>query len=183
MERENAERLIEELIKRPGLREFNADKFANLLISLEMPESSRFHEEISDEKQYFFEYGKSHCLYLRRLLRNGNASGYKLSKPKEIFERLASKFGVYDSDALTRKLRRNQDIVNLMVQSAEHGNPFSMLARFDTAEYEIPGKESETKRPVLVILGLTDAEKTPIYEWESENTICEEQTRVFGIPV
>lgn len=179
MDRKIAERLINELSKHSEIVSPDRKLFLDILISTDIPESSRFYEQLPDKRQLVEETDRYHYLSLRRVLRNRNARDYRLSQRKKNYEAVASALGLYSSDVLSRNLRVNKDLVEIMAECQE---PFSLLGKFKTYDH---GNPDETlfvvTRPILVIPNVENRE--PIYAWEKANTIYEKEIRTFIIPI
>lgn len=125
-----AERLVSALEKRP-MTGVVPDKalFLDVLLSTDVPESSRFYEVVPDrpdKRQLVQETGRYSYFSLRRVMRNRNALGYQSSDSKNILDRMASALGVYSSDALTRSMRADRKLVGMMTRCEE---PFSLLGK------------------------------------------------------
>lgn len=175
MEEKYAVQLVGELAKHPAIYkpiEIDEGRLLKILESENIPEnSSRFHEDLSSEfKQLYYEYGcdeRYFSISVRRILRNRNVRNYRLSLPKKMWESLVSEFGIYDSDGLTRKIRGNQNLVNLI---GECKIPFSLLGKFET--YDLTsGTEKTKKRPLLIIPGISEDERKIVEAFEERNII------------
>ncbi|MBW2982399.1 hypothetical protein KY343_05955 [Candidatus Woesearchaeota archaeon] len=167
MQLKTAETLVEALGKHPGIITPDKDLFIDLLMQIDVPESSRFYERIPGNKQELTESDCSYSLSLRRVLRNRNSErNYSPGIVKRALDALASWRGIYSSDVLTRRLRQDNEIVDLMQACLED---FSLLAKFETYDYSDPNKLTVTTRPVLVIPGAENDEQ--VMEWEEANTL------------
>ena len=127
MDKNIAEGLVNELGRHSGIVTPERELFLDVLVSTDVPESSRFYEVVPDNQQLVQETGRYHYLSLRRVLRNGNARDYQLSQWKKAYEAVASVFGAYSSDVLSRNLRANRDLVEMMAECRE---TFSLLGKF-----------------------------------------------------
>ncbi len=175
MDRKIAETLVSELGRHEGLVTPDKGLFLDVLISADVPESSRFYEVLPDKQQLVDETGRYHYLSLRRVLRNRNARHYQLSQWKKTYEAIVSAFGAYSSDALSRNLRADKTLVEMMARCEE---PFSLLGKFQTYDFDNPDETLFIlTRPVLVIPGAKDTK--PIYDWEKANTRYEKEVGVF----
>ncbi len=174
MDRQFAERLVRELAKHGAIVVPNNKLFLDELISTDIPESSRFYEALPNKPYRVEEDGRMHYLSLRRVLRNRNAMDYKLSELKKAYESIGALVGAYSSDALTRNLRANLALLEMMSNCEE---PFSLLGKFKTYDFE-NSKQSVfvVSRPVLIIPGAKDAE--PILSWEEANTSYKKEVRL-----
>src|SRR5574341_1538563 len=84
--------------------------FLEMLVAAEIPESSRFSEELPGKQQVINEGDRYHYLSLRRVLRNSNARNYELSGAKRIWAAALTAFGIYSSETLTRKIRGDSEL-------------------------------------------------------------------------
>ena len=175
MDKKIAENLINELERHSGIIRPNRDLFFNVLSSADVPESSRFYEVLPSNKQLLEESSRYHYLSLRRVLRNKNAKDYQLSKLKSVYEIITSELRMFSSDALSRKVRTNKDLINMMGE-CEH--PFSLLGKFQTWDYDnSEGKLYSITKPILVIPEVEDMKL--IYDWENENTTYKKEIGGF----
>ncbi|MBW2992894.1 hypothetical protein KY345_06785 [Candidatus Woesearchaeota archaeon] len=179
MERDVAQVLADELCKRWEClyRGEERGELANLLSSVEVPESSRFYVEVQDNSKTISETGRYFNFYVRRILRNRNAKGYEMSTLKGIYNNMISFLAHHPSAPLTRSIRLNQDLVDMM-DKCEY--PYSLLCRFEASDHDNPEERlfRET-RPVLVIPGVEDIAK--INAWENTHKKYEEAKGIFGI--
>lgn len=178
MEKDIAEILVEELSKHE--RAFPVDKkfFMGTLTKADVPDSSRFYEELPYEAQSVDDQEIMHSLSLRRVLRNRNAEDYQLSPFKRAFEAVTSAFNIYSSDVLSRSMRSDKDIVRLM---SECSQPYSLLAKFRSYDYSDHENPKIEVSPVLIIPG---ADRTAIDRWEDSNTQYLREAVLLGcIPV
>jgi len=83
MDKKIAETLVNEFERKVRIVRPDKKLFFDVLVSADVPESSRFYEFLPDEKQYVQEAGRYHHLSLRRVLRNANAKDYQLSQWKK----------------------------------------------------------------------------------------------------
>lgn len=170
-----AESLLSELGRHSGIVTPDRRLFLDILVSTDVPESSRFYEGLPDKQQLVQETGRYHFLSLRRVLRNRNARSYQLSQWKKAYESITSVFGAYSSDALSRNLRTNRDLVEMMAECRE---PFSLLGKFQTYDFDNPDETLYmVTQPVLVIPGAKDTKS--ICDWETANTIYEKEVGLF----
>ncbi|MEA3248197.1 MAG: hypothetical protein U9Q73_00665 [Nanoarchaeota archaeon] len=175
MDRKIAKTLVDELEKHGSLVTPDRKLFLNELVSAYIPESSKFYEVLPGEKQSVQESGRYHYLSLRRILRNGNAKDYQLSQGKKTYEAIASAFGAYSSDTLSRNLRSDGTLVEMMARCDE---PFSLLGKFQSYDFDNPGGALfVVTRPVLVIPNAKDMK--PIHDWEEANTTYEKEVGLF----
>ncbi|MBI4162476.1 MAG: hypothetical protein HY513_02240 [Candidatus Aenigmarchaeota archaeon] len=167
-----ADALLDKLSGHQGLMPLDRAKFQHLLIAANVPDSSRFYDDLSGHSQAFpaiqqieddRRYGR---FSLRRILRNRNVRDYRLSTPKRALETVLAAFGTYSSDSLSRSIRANKHVVELM---AICPYPFSLLGKLETFDY---GNTDERLfrviRPILVIPGTQD--DAPVYRWEDVST-------------
>lgn len=175
MDKNIAEALVEELGIHGGLVILDRGLFLNELVSTEVPKSSRFHEVLPGERQLVEETGRYHYLSLKRVLRNENARHYQLPQWKKAYEAIASAFGVYSSDALSRNLRSDGTLIEMLARCEE---PFSLLGKFQSYDFDNPDETLfVVTRPVLVIPGVKNMD--PIYNWEKANTTYEKEVGLF----
>ena len=170
MERYLAEILIGGLESHPPLTPgILADKnyFVNLLVSTQLKPSRRFYEEVGSNEAVIQNPAMdlTHYVSIKRVLRNRLAKEYKLSWLKARYEAAASAFGIYDSDALTRKLRIGEDIVRMMAEAAQSGQPYSLLGKLETVDGIL---EKISRRPLVIIPNVGDLSR--ILAWEDANT-------------
>lgn len=175
--------LIEELLQNPGIKAVHNFTpkiylFKEVLMSDISEQSERFYEKLPHKSQTLVESEmRYYSLSLRRLLRNRNAKDFELTPTKAAYERLLSKLGIYSSDAMTRSLRLDQDIVNMM-SACEH--PFSVLGKLQT--YEI-GRENvllRRTRPILLIADSGRGDRARIESWETANQKYEEEKGILS---
>lgn len=175
MDTKIAERLVGELGRHGGIIIPDNELFLPILVSADVPESSRFYETLPCRRQLAQETGCCHYLSLRKILRNRNARKYQLSQLKKAYEAVASAIGAYSSDALTRNLRADAALLEMMEGCEE---PFSLLGKFQTYDYDNPdGTLFVVTRPVLVIPGAKNT--MPIQSWEEANTTYEKEVGIF----
>lgn len=166
-----AEKLLDALKRRPEIVTPDSKLFLEMLVSTNVPESSRFYEVLPDREQVVQETNRYHRLSLRRVLRNKNARAYQLGAWKRVVQEAISILGIYSSDALTRNLRANKELVGIM---GECEAPFSLLGKFQTYDFDNPDETLFIiTRPVLIIPGAKDTVK--IHDWESVNTTYEKE--------
>ncbi len=168
-----AKRLADELERHPRITPPDTKMFFEVLANASIPDTSRFYEELPENRQVTEELDLFHQFSLRRVLRNDNASLIRVSGLKKVYETVARAFGIYSSDIMSRKLRENADLVEMM-KSADH--PFSLLGKFETYDHERPDERYVVTRPVLVIPG---ADMDKLLEWESANTTYEREVGVI----
>ncbi|MEK6800765.1 MAG: hypothetical protein AABY05_02430 [Nanoarchaeota archaeon] len=171
MDEEIAKKLLDELGKHRSIVRPNNQLFLDILLSTDVSESSRFHEALPDRQQRVEENGFYYSLSLRRILRNKNAQNYQPLLWKKAGGSIASALGFYSSDALSRNLRANKDLVKMMMECQE---PFSLLGKFQTYDDENPeGILFAATRPILIIPDSKDMQQ--IYDWEEKNTTYEKE--------
>ena len=177
MDRQLAEGLVNELRKHSGIVTPDRELFLNMLASTNVVESSRFCEVLPDTQQLVEEPDRYHYLSMRRLLRNENARDYQLSQWKRACEAIGSAFGVYSSDVLSRTLRADRGLIEMM---ATCGEPFSLLGKLQT--YDSDNFDNilfVITRPILVVPGVRDMKR--VYDWEEANATYETEIRLFGL--
>ena len=169
MDQEIAATLVDTLKRHSWIIPPNREIFMKVLTSTEVPDSSRFYEKLPDNEQLLKETDRYHKLSLRMVLRNRNAKDYRLSPLKKIWEDWTSTLGIYSSEVLSRNLRANSDLIDMMAAS-EH--PFSLLGKQKTYDYSNAREDLfRATRPVLVIPGQSDI--IAILDWENANIIYE----------
>lgn len=139
-------------------------------------ETSRFHDRIHSPAQLIQEgVQRYHHFSLKRILRNELVKKYHLSPFKKKAEAIGSFLGVYSSTALSRDIRANSGLIELM---DECDCSFSLLGKLRTYAFDNPYEQlfiQET--PVLVIPG---SENNPVVRnWERENTVYKKEVAVF----
>ncbi|MBS3096111.1 hypothetical protein J4480_01580 [Candidatus Woesearchaeota archaeon] len=172
MERNIAELLVKELEHHPPLTPNNLSAhrryLIDLLASTDAKPSTRFYEEIkpngiqirgNDENQV-------HVLSIGRILINPQAKDYELSSIKSLYEAMVSVFGIYDSDSLTRRLRMDKGIVEIMNSSPHE---FSLLGKLESYE---DFSRKVMSMPILMIPGVQNLPQ--IKSWEYQNSIPKE---------
>jgi len=183
MKRKLAERLVNGLEEHPNIIRPDREKFIDILEKTNVPESERFYEHISGAEQPLPQYNRCYSLSLTRILRNRQAEEeYQIPILKEIYDIFIStlrrigdgKIRIYDSNALSRKIRTDIDLVKMMTKS---NHPYSLLGKFETRDrdFKNPDKSLIETRPVLVIPGAKNIEY--ILDWEKAHTIHEEESR------
>jgi len=180
MEKEIAAMLVQGLSGHSGIIPVDKDKLVDLLVSADIPDSSRFYERLPDNSQLMDETGRNHYLSLRRILRNNRAEGYEIPLWKNAFNNAIKSCSSYSSDTLCRSMRTNKALVKAMSESE---SPFSLLGKLETLDFENPDKPLYiVTSPILVIPGEGDIK--PIREWEDANTKYEIEGRVlFGVRI
>ena len=175
MEELLAEQLVAELSRHPGIIPPDKPMFLTMLVSANIPASSRFYEELPDTSQLREYTQKYHYLSLRRVLRNRNAKECQLNTWKKTYEMLASTLGLYSSDVLSRNVRTDKMLIDMMA-AAKH--PFSVLGKLETYDYDNPTETLlRMTRPVLVI---PEAENIgAIVQWEIAQTTYEVEVGLF----
>jgi len=182
MDKNIAKLLVEETEKRRiiALNNEQKNKLIALLESTPISDdSSRFHEIITElpDNDVLIEDGgdRYHYIQLRRILRNKNAKDYQQSGMKRLYERAVSLFGIYDSNVLTRRIRGNKELVDMMVQCS---CPFSLLGKLETWDYSNKDEKMfAITKPIFVIPNAKNTEA--ISKWESDNTKYESSGFLF----
>jgi len=175
MDKGLAELLVGEFVKHCTVTQPDSRLFLDVLASAEVPDSSRFYEELPDKKQLIDDTGSYHYLSLRRVLRNANAKSATPAVWKRCVEGFATLFGIYSSDVLSRRLREDRELVHMM-QSCDA--PFSLLGKLESYDFDNPGEKLYVvTRPVLVIPGFACAWR--VNEWEKANTTYEKEVGVL----
>ncbi len=170
-----AEILFKELEKHPYTIQPSKEDFINKLVSVDVPESSRFYEKLPS---LLFDKSQSGCDYillLRRILRNKNAKQHQLKGLKKIGGNIIDLLGGYSSDDLTRRLRTNETIVSMM-NKCEYD--FSLLGKMLTYDGTDPRYEKvEITRPILLVPNAKDVDI--ILDWEEANRKIKAKVGIF----
>lgn len=145
--------------------------FLDTLVQADIVESTKFSEELPDNQQTITEADQYHYLSLRRVLRNSNARSYQLSGAKKTWASMLGAFGIYSSDVLTRRLRSDSEIVELMHAST---SPFSLLGKFETYDHSNPDVLFRKTQPFIIIPGAKNW--VPLARWEDENIVYEKES-------
>lgn len=174
MDRKYSLTLIGELERHPPLTKEMLDelKIFKALDSTDTPKSKRFYRRVEGDTLIRIPDNATDLDYyflLRRILNNELAAeyvkkGYQQSQTKEAWGKLARSAGIYDSDALTRRLRVDPEMLKMMSQAAKQGQSFSLLGALESAD-KLSTKIS--KRPIVIIPG---ADIGKLVEWETANT-------------
>jgi len=94
---------------------------------------------------------------------------------KKTYEAIAFTLGEDSSDALSRNLRSEGKLVEMMTKCEE---PFSLLGKFQSYDFDNPNETLfVVTRPVLVIPGAKNMK--PIHDWEKANTTYEKEVGLF----
>ncbi len=168
MDENVAQVLIDRLSHHQGMMPIDMKKFMSALVTTDVPDSSRFYEELPNDRELCDrseEDRRYNYFSLRRILRNRTAQNYKLSASKRAFEASLAALGAYSSDSLSRSIRADTQLVELMTNCLY---PFSLLGKLESFDY---GNRDErlfrVTRPILIIPGLQN--DTPVYNWENAN--------------
>jgi hypothetical protein len=177
MEGKLVDKLVGELAEHIKVFAVDRKLFSKVLGSADVSNSWRFSEQLADAQQLVEESDRDHYLSLRRILRNRKV-GDEDCKPKFsdlIGDAFISRFGVYSSGMLTRKLATNQGIAGIMSMCEVS---FSLLGKLQTYDYSKPETTTVATKPILVIPGVRDS--TVITDWEDSMTTYErEGTSLF----
>jgi len=160
MEEKIVEEILEEMMKRPELSKFNKKHFVFGLTKANVPEPSRFYENMENGMDLFKENGYIHFLTLQRVLRN------KLQL-KKTYDVVSDFLQIYFSDKLNRSLRTNKNLIKIMEKCEK---PFSLLGELQSFDVNCVGDYIRTK-PILVIPQATNLKV--ISDWEEANTTYE----------
>ena len=117
---------------------------------------------------------------LRRIIRNHNAEKAKLTGFKRLVADTSGILRRHDSTTLLRKLREEEELMELMRKSAEQENPFSLLGKLEIYEYGNPKEILYTcKKPILII---PEQVNNPLVSlWEEKNTLYQKQKGLFRV--
>lgn len=177
---EIAQQLVDTLSKHPGIIPIDKNKFVELLMSIKLTPTSKFHIEIldNDKNKQLFQESSSRYYYLsiRRILINKNVANCNFSLIKKIWSSLISNI-CWSSSVFSRRLRLDKEISNIINGSECE---FSLLAKLET--YDFGNSERNlfiVSRPVLVIAGLEEKDIDVIAKWEEVNTVFERETGFF----
>ncbi len=169
MDRDVAEHLLSEFERQFTMVRVDENKFLNVLLNTHVPESTRFYEEVPLNEQQIEESSQYHYLSLRRVLRNRNTEGYRITPLKQLWEKFTHSRGIYSSNVLSRNLRADKVLAEIMYKNK---SPFSLLGKFES--YDISGEDLRViTRPVLIIPDVKSREI--IDRWEEANKIYEEE--------
>ena len=169
MDRQLAEQLVQGLQTHSHIDLSDPGMFIDLLVASDIPGFSRFYQWLPENSQSMDESSVEYTISLRRVLRNITAKDYQLSLFKRGVETVASAIGIYSSDVLSRRLRSNPDLVELMTNEEM---PFSLLGKLQrTDSASVDGTIYRATSPILVIHGALDNQA--VKEWEQANTVYE----------
>jgi hypothetical protein len=175
---------LEERLKCFGIIELTGSlpkkkEFLNLLTAATItPSSLKFYDELPElpeNDQCLVQQNSSNYSYisLRRVLNNARAESYQLSRWKQVWEAFIFRWGIYSSDVLTRKLRVNKYLTQVLINSK---HPFSLLCKLKTFEVNHPDERLYvTERPILVIPDLLSDHTIKILSWEIRHTIYKKE--------
>ncbi len=173
MKKEIADKIIDEIKSREEFSRFNIDEILQVLINMNVSDSSRFYEEMPCNEFSTDEPEKKRCstLSFRRIIRNENVDKHKINLPKKLANFIISTFSIYSSDSLCRKLRLDRDLSDLIKNS---NSPYSILGKYEVFNYNNESMRVYIKtKPVLIIPGAKSKEK--IMSWEEKNSIYEKE--------
>ena len=174
MDQKTVSVLVDGLSQHSGIITPDRRAFTKTLLGVGVPNSKRFYEDLPEREQVIQEDSRYHRLSLRRILRNENARDYRLNPLTQAWEAVLSFVGAYSSDSLTRSIRADPELVEMMARSP---HPLSLLGNLRTYDYDNPDEHLFViSRPVLVIPGATDT--AHILSWENVNTIFEEEVGI-----
>ena len=173
--------LIEALREHPYLgQDLDRKYFFDLLNSIKIKPSRRFYKKIENNVYPLgtSDSNRNSVFSIDLILRNQVAEeykkwGYKANILKRRRVRRVASRGIYDHVVLSRKLRADQKILEMMANATIHGALYSVLGRVETFD------ESTTKferRPLIVIpmadrnVPRPEADISRLVEWETANT-------------
>ena len=177
-----AAQLVGELRKHRSIPALSTDKglsLLDLLTSANIPESSRFYEELPRNEQLIEENDRRyHYFSLRRILRNNVATGYCHSAAKRTWVGFIGLVGSFSSNVLTRGIRADRNLVRMMAESV---HPFSLLGKLETYDHGNPkDRLFVITRPILVVPKATSPkDKNAIADCEEENTMYAEERGIL----
>ncbi|MEK6898190.1 MAG: hypothetical protein AABX28_02415 [Nanoarchaeota archaeon] len=186
MEEKYASVLIDELSKHSVIKPINRDLFTGILIKTEMPESSRFYEELPLNSQLLNERTRYYEFSLRRVLRNKNAGRDETWALKDLWNGFLLG-NTYSSTALARDIRKNPRLVEIMLKSS---CPYSLLGKLETSDCvetsdcdnpkEIPKRTLFRKtKPVLIIPDADNIDLIEMANWGEIHAVYEEEVGIF----
>ena len=155
MQRQYAEKLVDGISGRSGgiyISEQDRDRLVTVLSGVQIPDTRRFHISVPNTPEYSVSVDESEILYtlsIRRILINENAELIKPGCVKSAWASVVDKFGAYDSDVITRKLREDPALVEAMKSS---DSPYSLLLKGRYVDYSNHPHNKE-EGPFLVIPG------------------------------
>lgn len=162
--------LLEEFGKHVKIVQPDFEMFREKLLNIEIPNSKRFYHDLTPNGQTIDDSGRVHRLEIRKVLINELAEENSMPEWKKYYNHIAKKFN--STNALTRDLRTRPDIVDIMKEAAENGQPYSLIAKLTTYDYGTPASKTKvTKQPFLLIPGVSNNETyiKAVSAWESAN--------------
>ena len=169
MEREKAQLLVDEIEKHPYIISPDRKMFIDVLASVDVSESARFYEKLPYESQELAESDRFYYLSLRRILRNRNIlNRYNTGICKQILDEISFKERIYSSSILTRRIRQDKDLINIIEACP---SDFSLLAKFQIYDLSNEDNAKITIRPILIVPYAKEEETNKILSWEEKNII------------
>ena len=180
MDKDIAQKLFNELSKHEGIIKPEENIFLRMLENFEIKKSSKFYEDLPLKEQTLNELSQERysILSLRRIMRNINAEKNSIKGLKKYWTRICSALKIYSSTDLTRKLRGEGYLINLMEESGKNGNLFSLLGKIEECDWSNQsGKLYRRISPVLIIPGFINNIRTKT--WEDKNSVYEKEILMF----
>lgn len=178
MEKQAVDKLIACMQSHPGMIVLDRPLFTDILLATYVPRSSTFYETFSDDLKQTVTGDNQYVNFsLRRVLRNYNAAHVDAGF-RGFYRSILSGMAKYSSTALAENISADNDLIELMAQSAQAGNEFSLLGKMETYDYSNPEEILFIeRRPVLVIPDVQDM--GAMMDWEQKNTRYEKEV---GLP-
>ncbi len=169
MQRQYAEKLVDGISGRSGAIHFSEQdrgRLVSVLSDIQIRDTRRFHISVPNTPEYSISVDEPEIFYtlsIRRILINENAEVIKPGRVKRAWASIVDKFGAYDSDVITGRLREDPALVEAMKSS---DLPYSLLLKFREVDYsEHPHNKEEG--PFLVI---PDADIEAVMRFEKAHT-------------
>ncbi len=176
MEKTQYSALIECMRNHHLLKEYNPDKYLELLTKYDLNDTDYFSIPLPFEDQSYIENSVEKSFTLSRLLVNK-----RINEQYPFFEEfclgIKDFFGFHSDDHLVQDLRDNKELGVIIFNS---GTDYSLLGKLNTSEKI--GKSNYTiTRPVLIVPG--NPNSVHISLWEKVNAkVPKEYSEQFGLP-
>jgi hypothetical protein len=190
MDKEVASYLISEFERQYPFLHLDDAKRASLVEVLEttpMLESQRFYEEPSKDQKYtkrqiFNDTDRTGYLRITRIMRNNQAGNLQEGLIKKVQENILHKFGLYSSTMQLRHMRKEEKIVQMMLERAKTGeklDQLSLLFRYEQTDVESLGETPQiinSDLPIIVIPRATKAEMEILRSYEEREGVVHAYT-------
>lgn len=192
MNTEIAQFLVKELERQfkamPALTKESQANLVQIIQSTPIRESPQFDEEPAEETKYTYQDlskdDHTAYLYVTRILRNWNAGGIRLGDYELIRARIGDTFGGMNSGLVLGHLRKNKELVNLLIKKGKSDSSLDKLSLLLKYEESIPtynerGKNNKDPKliqeihretPILIIPNINDDELKIINDFEKKET-------------